>query len=132
MGRFWPRCIELKLCNWVSLGVLIYNNMMIINNTYFILDICLESASQVFSHTHTHKDIFFLRWGQIWLGFLLSIGWMKYILFWSGVRDNGKKQVEDFKWLSEIKRMGRKISELDRNWCQRTFFLIWMKASNVW
>lgn len=42
--------------------------MMIINNTYFILDICLESASQVFSHTHTHKDIFFkLRSNMAWI-----------------------------------------------------------------
>ena len=51
MGRFWHRCIKFKLCNWVSLGILTYNNMMIINNTYFILNICLQSASQVFSYT---------------------------------------------------------------------------------
>ena len=84
MGRFWHRCIKFKLCNWVSLGILTYNNMMIINNTYFILNICLQSASQVFSYTLRKFFFFFftLRSNMAWIFIVDRLNEIHPLLEW--------------------------------------------------
>ena len=57
---------------------------------------------------------------------------MKYIIFWSGVRDKGKKQVEDFKWLKWDKENGKEDKCAWQKLVTKNIFLIWKKVTNLW
>ena len=104
--NFDPGVDNLNYANWVSFVDLTYNNMMIINNTYYILNFAYRMHLRCFhTHTHTHKDFFFtLRSNMAWIfnvNRLNEIFWSE--IFCLSLNDR-----------NEIKRMRRKLNVLDR------------------
>lgn len=105
--NFDPGVDNVNYANWVSFVDLTYNNMMIINNTYYILNFAYRMHLRCFhTHTHTHKDFFFTlrsNMAQIFnVNRLNEIFWSE--IFCLSLNDR-----------NEIKRMRRKLNVLDRN-----------------